>query len=975
MTRLLLFLLWLIPSILFSQITIDDTLTTQQLVEDILINASCAGTNNFIQSTGVDFGLVNGIGAFNANGSDFPFASGIILSSGDVNDAPGPNLNIQSNGSWPGDADLEAFTTAENTRDASFIQFDFIPFTDQLSFDFIMASEEYNQNFECSFSDAFAFILTDQATAISENLAVLPGTNIPIEVTNIRPDVPPAQCVAVNEEFFGQYNFAPFNDENTSATNFNGQTIALTAQTTVIPGNLYTIKLVVADQQDRFFDIAVFIEAGSFNVTNTDLGVDILVENGLAVCEGDTITLDATDPDAQTYTWFFNEVEIIGETSPLLTVSEAGEYSVAVTLIDIPDCEVRDSILVEFISDTAIDIGPDIISCVGLTETFDTGLPAATTSFVWSLDGAIIAGETGPSLDITTSGIYEVEAIFDAGCSFTDEALATFNISPIVDLGEDQNSCFDAPVILDGTPVNVDPTTSTYQWFFNGTVLTVETNSTLEVNIPGIYEVFVTFEGCVGTDSVIINLALEDGSSCNANDLCPDAIEVVCGDTVTGTTVGSTSNDDPGFCVTNPGAPGNYYTFTGTGQIIEVSLCNSPFDTILQVFEGDCDALTCVDGNDDSCGTQSEVTFFSEIGVDYTFYVYGFDLSQGEYELSVNCVCDVTIDAGPDLVICDEGTATITTSLSGEAIQNPTYLWSTGETTPNITVNASGTFTVEVTTAVNCTATDEVQVIINDTPSIDLGADFSTCFDTPVILDASPSNLNETEVTYQWFLDGVLQVGIDTATFEIFDLGTYEVSVSQGICTTSDTITVTSRANLIVMIEGQDQLCPNTDETLIATTADAGATFQWFLNGDPIEGAINTMLPINLSATTLGEQNYTVEITIGDCTGTATKTVSLYEIGNCVISQGLSPSGSPGFNDTLDLRFLADRSGITNIQIFNRLGTKVFEEDRYTNGWRGQTDAGENLPTGTYYYVITFDQEDPEFGAQATGWIYVNQED
>jgi Secretion system C-terminal sorting domain len=96
----------------WSQITVDETLTTQQLIEDVLIQNSCATVSNFQQSTGTNFGDVNGIGAFDQNGSSFPFAEGIILSSGAVANAPGPNNTLHSDGGfgWPGDADLENIT-------------------------------------------------------------------------------------------------------------------------------------------------------------------------------------------------------------------------------------------------------------------------------------------------------------------------------------------------------------------------------------------------------------------------------------------------------------------------------------------------------------------------------------------------------------------------------------------------------------------------------------------------------------------------------------------------------------------------------------------------------------------------------------------------------------------------------------------------------------------------------------------------
>ena len=84
---------------------------------------------------------------------------------------------------------------------------------------------------------------------------------------------------------------------------------------------------------------------------------------------------------------------------------------------------------------------------------------------------------------------------------------------------------------------------------------------------PGTYTIEVTLDGCVGTDDVIINLANPDGTTCIANDLCMDAETVACGDVVVGSTEESTSDDDPGTCGTTSGAPGVWYTFTGTGNI------------------------------------------------------------------------------------------------------------------------------------------------------------------------------------------------------------------------------------------------------------------------------------------------------------------------------------------------------------------------------------------------------------------------
>ena len=155
-SKLLLFIaIAFVTTIQAQNITVDDSFVTvadvETLVSDVLIGGSgnCAQISNVDKSTGIDQGSTfNGIGSFDATGTDFPFDAGIVLVSGNVNTTPGPNNNVQSNGGWPGDADLEANTTAVNTNDASFIEFDFLPTVDEISFNFIMASEEYDQNFE-----------------------------------------------------------------------------------------------------------------------------------------------------------------------------------------------------------------------------------------------------------------------------------------------------------------------------------------------------------------------------------------------------------------------------------------------------------------------------------------------------------------------------------------------------------------------------------------------------------------------------------------------------------------------------------------------------------------------------------------------------------------------------------------------------------------------------------------------------------
>lgn len=339
----------------YGQLQVDTGLSEEELIRDILVNSSCAATSNYTSFTGTDFG-VNGIGYFNSNGARFQYREGIILSTGNVDDAAGPNDQIYTSGDadWPGDNDLRSATGTGNLFNASFIQFDFMPSTNSISFNFLFASEEYSDNFQCTFSDVFAFILTD-SNGMSTNLAVVPGTETPVSATTIRPGIEDA-CEPANKDFFGGLNGA------NSGISFFGQTKSLIAFSEVNPGENYTIKLVIADNLDSDLDSAVFLEAGSFSI-DVSLGENRTVANGKPLCNGEQLTLDATSQGAQRYAWYKDGTQLTAfDNIPVITVSDDGLYEVEVEFSAV--CVSNGVIEVEYINPPLIAEQPlDITAC------------------------------------------------------------------------------------------------------------------------------------------------------------------------------------------------------------------------------------------------------------------------------------------------------------------------------------------------------------------------------------------------------------------------------------------------------------------------------------------------------------------------------------------------------------------------------------------------------------------------------------
>lgn len=406
MKKVLLCLLLLYSSLNFSQaISVDtNTYTVPELVNNVLLNSPCLQVNNINWRTGTNFGSSNGIGFFENTNPNFPLQKGVILSTGNVANAIGPNTTMQDEGSraWIGDTDLEQ-TLANagitmSSINATVLEFEFTAMSPFFDFDFLFASEEYG-NFQCQFSDAFAFLLTNLNTGQTTNLAVVPNTNIPISVITIRDYLYNSICPSVNEQYFGSYNGGAAT--LASPTNFNGNTKVLKASANLIPNVPYKIKLVIADRRDPGSDSAIFLSANSFNIGQQVLGADLTTANGTAICNGSTHTLSSgLNPAEYSFVWKKNGIIINGATGPDLTVTQAATYTLEYTNIVYPCQSISDDVIVQFFQAFTTPNPKNLYKCTTgpASQTFDlstntsivtAGLPAGTqVSYHNSIDDA-----------------------------------------------------------------------------------------------------------------------------------------------------------------------------------------------------------------------------------------------------------------------------------------------------------------------------------------------------------------------------------------------------------------------------------------------------------------------------------------------------------------------------------------------------------------------------------------------------------
>lgn len=423
------------------------------LIRDVFIGGNCFDVRNVTYT-----GRPEQIGTFSNGATNIGFASGIIMATGNINVALGPN---NADGSSAGfglnatDSDLSTLTNGV-LYDKANIEFDFTPTQSLLEFEFVFASEEYCEYVGSQFNDVFGFFISGPGIVGTRNLALVPNV----------PSPTPISVNTINHETNFQYyvHNAPWFDTDcatlpaatgqaTNETEYDGFTKTLKATVNVVPCSTYHIKLKIADVSDGVWDSAVFLKAGSFSggsnaslswVVNGDPTADEAVEG----CSQVELLIDrvgastaavpvtfavsgtgasGTDfsPISGTYTIPAGQGQLLLPIDIINDLAPEGAETVVLTLDNVCSClnpqttlTINDRPELVVAGDTATICGPGSAT---LAPNIIEGV--APYDYLWS------NGATGSSISPAVSSATNYAVTVTDGCGQTSVAQAQINMT------------------------------------------------------------------------------------------------------------------------------------------------------------------------------------------------------------------------------------------------------------------------------------------------------------------------------------------------------------------------------------------------------------------------------------------------------------------------------------------------------------------------------------------------------------------
>lgn len=542
----------------FSQLVTDNTMTPQQLVNDVLIGGGVTASN--IQFTGD----ANAIGYFDATNANVGIGSGIIMTTGTILDNPpdqgphGPNdlSGAGVDNGQPGEP-LLAAAAGNPSFNAARLEFDFVPQSDTIRFNYVFASEEYMEFVGGGVNDAFGFFISGPnpggGNYTDENIALIPGTTTTIDINNVNANLNSAYYVDN-----GDGNSAPQNASD-QYIQYDGRTVVLEASAPVTCGETYHIVIAISDIGDGILDSGVFLEEDSFSANA--VAVSIVTQTGdTSIVEGCAgADIHFIRPEADTLDTLIVDINIGGTatngtdyntiTTPITFLP--GEDSVTISFNPIADGipESAESVIltvytINACGDTIVSTGTLwIMEPYAEVSVNDTVIPCPNNDGVW-LVATPIAGvapytfqwpdnSTNDSLFVPTNAV----GTFDYTITMTD-----FCGEAATDVGTVTVNNYDAASFLPDPisgqkplPVNFTNQSSvngvSYVWDFgNGDGETTATPTDVSTVYQETGEYVVTLvvtsaEGCI--DTAVANISVFELPTISApNVFTPDGDDV-----------------------------------------------------------------------------------------------------------------------------------------------------------------------------------------------------------------------------------------------------------------------------------------------------------------------------------------------------------------------------------------------------------------------------------------------------------------
>ena len=288
-----LFSLFFSKTDLFAQLTVTQGGTAQSMASSI-VGPGVIVSNATLNCPTASYGTFTGT-------SNVGLTNGILLTTGNVNDVPGPaanglfDMNALSfdNGAVGGDPNITAIEP-NATYNTCILQFDVIPICDTLQLSYVFASEEYPEYVCSSFNDVFGFFITGPNPSggnyNAKNIAVIPGTNIGVAINSINPGTAGANagggtCTSLS------YSSLYVNNNSGSTIAYDDFTIPMIASVPVTTCQSYHLKLAIADAGDGLLDSGVFLEESGLNCPGTTVNISVLADTATEGCVSGSIKI------------------------------------------------------------------------------------------------------------------------------------------------------------------------------------------------------------------------------------------------------------------------------------------------------------------------------------------------------------------------------------------------------------------------------------------------------------------------------------------------------------------------------------------------------------------------------------------------------------------------------------------------------------------------------------------------------------